>query len=81
MTNLDWKWFELCMGELVGICIIGFLALHWRGKLITAERTICALQEFHVNVVRILQKAKGTSGTGPGGERKCHTDMLGGPGA
>jgi hypothetical protein len=76
MTDLDWKWFELCMGELLGLVVIGFLGLHWHGQLLNAKKHIRALQGFQVDT------PKGTSGTGPGGCKcKCHIDMLGGPGA
>ena len=52
MTDLDWKWFELCMGQLLGLIVIGFLALHWRGQLLNAKKHIRALQGFQVDDTR-----------------------------
>lgn len=38
MTELDWKWFDLCMVLLALFAGSGALALYWRGCWTAAER-------------------------------------------
>ena len=38
MSEMDWKWFYLCMVELALFVVAGFAALHYRGLWINEKR-------------------------------------------
>lgn len=56
MSHDSMMWLCVSVGELVGICVLGFMALNWRAQWRNAQRDIAVLQEGLANMRRHYAK-------------------------